>query len=320
MPQDPTAFPRRAIPNTAIESQWHARDGHAIRRIDWPVSGAGQRGSILFLPGRCDYYEKYLETLDGWSEQGWNVTASDWRGQSGSGRFSAELYTGDVPDFGIWVDDLAQLWARWIAETPGPHVLIAHSMGGHLAMRAVAEGKITPDALVLSTPMLGFLDKRVPAWVMHAAAWMMTKLGDPKRQAWKWGEKPRQLPEGRELLLTHDMHRYADEIWWREHRPYLAMGPASWRWVERAYASVRGLGRKGLLESLQLPVLIVGTDHDGLVSFAAIEDYVRRLPQGELCRFGPEARHEILREIDPVRDKALAAISAFLDRTVPGRP
>jgi lysophospholipase len=30
--------------------------------------------------------------------------------------------------------------------------------------------------------------------------------------------------------------------------------------------------------------------------------------------FGPEARHELLRESDPVRDKALAMIDRFLDR------
>ena len=30
-------------------------------------------------------------------------------------------------------------------------------------------------------------------------------------------------------------------------------------------------------------------------------------------RFGPEAAHELLREVDPVRLRALAAIDAFLD-------
>jgi lysophospholipase len=54
-----------------------------------------------------------------------------------------------------------------------------------------------------------------------------------------------------------------------------------------------------------------------LVSPAAIRRAVRRLPQGELLEFGAEARHEILREVDPVRDRALTAIDGFLDRVVP---
>jgi lysophospholipase len=36
-----------------------------------------------------------------------------------------------------------------------------------------------------------------------------------------------------------------------------------------------------------------------------------------LC-FGPEAHHELLRESDSVRDRALAAIDEFFDRAVGG--
>ena len=36
-------------------------------------------------------------------------------------------------------------------------------MGGHLVLRAVAEGAVRPDALVLSAPMLGFLPEFLPA-------------------------------------------------------------------------------------------------------------------------------------------------------------
>jgi len=37
------------------------------------------------------------------------------------------------------------------------------------------------------------------------------------------------------------------------------------------------------------------------------------LPACELVRHGEEARHEILREADPVRLAALARIDAFID-------
>jgi lysophospholipase len=43
------------------------------------------------------------------------------------------------------------------------------------------------------------------------------------------------------------------------------------------------------------------------------------LPRGQLLMFGAEAAHEILREADPVRDRALAAIDDFLDRLAPRR-
>jgi lysophospholipase len=303
---------RRAIPPRAAESRMVLADGTPLRRIDWPVAADGGRGSILFMPGRGDFYEKYLETLDHWSRVGWQVTAADWRGQAGSGRLGADATTGHVPDFSLWVGDLAEVWDRWRAETPGPHVLIAHSMGGHLALRAVAERRIRPDGLVLSAPMLGFLPQALPTWLLHAFARLMAGLGDPRRPAWRTSEKPGALPADRSQLLTHDAARYADEVWWRERRPELAMGTGSWRWVERALSSIRGLERPGVLEAIDVPVLIVATSEDALVSARAITRAARRIAGAELLLFGAEARHEILREEDGVRGRALAAIDAFL--------
>jgi len=310
---------RRAIPPAARESVWLAADGHAIRRIDWPGDAATPRGSILFLPGRGDNYEKYLETLEQWHRAGWRVTGADWRGQAGSGRLGQDTTTGHVTDFAVWLDDLAEFWAAWTEATPGPHVLAAHSMGGHLALRAVAETRVRSDALVLVAPMLGMAGPPLPLALLQSVAGVMTRIGHPARPAWKWSEKPGEIPAAREALLTHDSDRYADELWWREHRSELVMGPGSWGWVERAYASSRALFAPGVLERVATPTLMIATTADRLVKFAAIERACARMPNCELLRFGAESRHEILREVDAVRDRAMAAIAAFLDRSAPPR-
>jgi lysophospholipase len=314
------AIDRRAIPADARESTWTAIDDHEIRRIDWPGAGDRPRGSILFLPGRGDFYEKYLETLEEWHRAGWRVTASDWRGQAGSGRLGKDPVTGHVENFSIWVDDLAYLWARWVDETPGPHVLAAHSMGGHLVLRVLAERRLAPDAVVLSAPMTGINGPPLPLVMLHAAARLMCNVGDPTRPAWKWSEKPGETPAHRADLLTHDPVRYADEQWWRDHRPELVMGPASWRWVERAYASWRKLEAPGALEAVTVPVLIVSTSADKLVSHPANVAAAKRLPKGEIMALGTEAAHEVLREIDAVRDPIMARIAAFLDKAAPPKP
>ncbi len=312
------AIDRRSIPADASETRWSAPDGHAVRRIDWPGAEAA-RGSILFLPGRGDFYEKYLETLEEWHRAGWRVTAADWRGQAGSGRLGDDDVTGHIDDFGDWVADLAALWTAWKAETPGPHILAGHSMGGHLVMRALVEKVVDPDAVVLSAPMLGMAGPPLPLSILQGLAKLMTRLGKPTRPAWKWSEKPGEIPARRRDLLSHDAQRYADELWWREQRPELVMGPGSWGWVERAYASTRVLERKGAMEAVEVPVLIVSTSNDKLVSHSAAVRASERLPKGELVAFGPEAHHEILRESDEVRNRAMNAIEEFLDRTAPQR-
>jgi lysophospholipase len=310
---------RRAIPEGVVESFWTGPSGpEPLRRIDWPAHAAGlpqARGSILFLPGRGDSYEKWLETLEQWHLEGWEVSSIDWRGQALSGRFGFDAATGHVPDFDVWIEDLAAFWRGWAADKPGPHVLIGHSMGGHLALRAVAQGKVRPDSLVLSAPMLGIHPAWLPAGLLHAVARGIAGLGDSRRPAWKHSEKPELLPQARSHLLTHDKGRYSDEDWWRQRRPGIAMGPASWGWIERALASIRLLEARGVLEAVDLPVLLLATRYDGLVSWPAIRRASRRLPQAELLAFGYEARHEILREADPARDRALAAIRDFLNRT-----
>jgi lysophospholipase len=75
--------------------------------------------------------------------------------------------------------------------------------------------------------------------------------------------------------------------------------------------------RPGVLKRLDMPVLIVATRSDGLVSWRAIRKVAARLPKVRLVVYGGEARHEILRESDEVRMAALAEIDAFLDPFAP---
>jgi lysophospholipase len=321
---DTSAIDRRSIPPAASESFWNARDGHAIRRIDWrtDLRGAGARdarGSILFYPGRGDHYEKYLETLEEWHRDGWQVTALDWRGQAGSGRLGKDAVTGHISDFSVWVEDMADFWHSWIAQTPGPHVIAAHSMGGHLVMRGLVERVIAPDAAVLCAPMLRTAGPPLPLGMLHQVARLMARVGEPTRPAWKWSEKPGELPARRRDLLTHHDARYQDEQWWRDNRPELVMGPASWHWVERAYASTRLLEAPGAMEQVQVPVQILSTSSDKLVSHDAAIRAVERLPHGELVVFGEESHHEIFREVDAVRARAMSSIAEFLARTAPQR-
>ena len=270
------------------------------------------------MPGRGDAYEKYLETLEHWRMQGWQVTAADWRGQAASGRLGNDAVTGHIEEFTQWVGDLSRFWADWAASRNGPLVLAGHSMGAHLVLRTAAQLMLSPkpDALILSTPLLGTHPLWLPLWVKRLSAEFMCRLGDLRRPAWKWSEKPGQLPKNRMRLLTHDKRRYADEVFWRDRRQEIVMGPGSWGWVRAAMKSMQLLSRSTLLQQVEMPTFILATSADRLVSPPAIHHAARHIPQAELLEFGPEAAHEILREADPVREKALAAIDSFLEQAI----
>ncbi|ODP36869.1 alpha/beta hydrolase [Sphingomonas turrisvirgatae] len=311
---NPSPFDRRAIPASAHVGDWHAGDGVRLRRFDWPVDGL-RRGSILFQGGRGDMFEKYLEALAHWHGQGCGITSFDWRGQGGSDRVSPAGDCGHIDDFANYIGDLQVFAAEWQAATPGPHVIIGHSMGGHLVLRALAEGAVTPDAAVLIAPMLGLKSPFGASWGERIAR-LMGGLGDRARPAWKANERPYTV-NSRESLLTHDPDRYADELWWQGRDPRIVTGPPSWNWVIEAFRSTRELRANPALANLRVPVLALVAETDGLVDARAALATLARLPDARVMRFGKESAHEILREVDAVRDRALDEIDAFLRARAP---
>ena len=308
-------FDRRMIPAGAIIGAWRAADGWPHRVFDW--SAEESRGSLLFLGGRGDIFEKYFETFDHWRRAGWSIGSFDWRGQGGSGRLSADPMSGHISDFGPWIDDLAAYFDEWARSRKGPHVVVAHSMGGHLVLRALAERRIAPAAVVLVAPMLGLRSAPFGPKIGARLAALMTRIGRPERLAWKVNERPSVPGASRQALLTHDSDRYADELWWKAHDPAIAVGPPSWAWVAAAYRSTAALESPGALEGVTTPLLLLGAAADRLVDPAAITRAAARLPNATLRMWGPESAHEILREVASVRDAALAEIDRFLDAHAP---
>ena len=301
---------RRALPANAVVSMTPAADGWKLRTYEQRPAGAA-RGSILWLGGRGDIFEKYIETLDKWSRDGWSVTSFDWRGQGGSGRTGGNAAVGHIDDFAVWIDDLAKFYAAWSASKPGPHIVMGHSMGGHLVLRALSDRRIAPDKVVLVAPMLGF-DTAVPFRVASVAARIMARISSELRPAWKYNEKPSPPNASRRAYLTHDNDRYDDELWWKERDPSLALGPPSWSWLAAAYKSFGRLARAGAVEHVTTPVLVLCAEADQLISPRAIHRFAARLPQARLVSFGSDTAHEILREADGPRDKAMDAIARFL--------
>ena len=310
---------RRAIPADARIGYWTAADGWKLRRFDWPA--AAPRGRLLFQTGRGDIFEKYLETFAYFQAQGWSVTAFDWRGQGGSGRLSADPHVGHASDYGVYDRDLQAFWADWSAEDEGsavlPRVVLGHSMGGMMVMRALAAGAIRPAAAILVAPMIGLKTPFGAGFAGRVAQWMAAR-GDPARAAWRANERPGSVAS-RQALLTHDVARYDDEGWWQRACPDLVLGPPSWAWLAQGFAGAAALASDPRIESIDTPVLLLVADADKLVDPRAALRLAARLPDAQVVRFGRESAHEILREADDVRNRALSAIDSFLAACVPPR-
>jgi lysophospholipase len=307
-----SSFDRRRHPDGASFTTWEAPDGWRYRRMDWPQEdSASARGSLIYAGGRGDFIEKYLEALGHWHDRGWNVTSFDWRGQGAS---RGGIKGGHLDSLDILVDDLAALIADRRQSLPQPHVVVAHSMGGHVLLRALAEQRVDLDAAVLVAPMLQINSGPLPGVTASWTASLLAGAGLKRQAAW-----PQFLPEPngsfRQDTLTSCSDRYRDELWWWEREPGFDLGAPSWGWIDAAYRSCAAVTDEKLA-SLETPLLIVATECDRLVSAEAIRSAAATLPNAALQMFST-AGHEILREADGVRLEALARIDSFLDETAP---
>jgi len=312
MVNEPSSW--RSHPADAVFSDWIAPDGMALRRMDWPARAPGKaRGSLIFAGGRGDFIEKYLEAFAGWRDAGWNVTAFDWRGQ---GRSRGDIKGGNLESFDVLIDDLAALIEDWRAATPEPHVAIGHSMGGHLLLRTLVERRPALRAAVLVAPMIGVNSGPIPAWLAPGFAAAMCALGLGARPIWKTPRMLARPGSQRQRFLTGSRRRYEDELaWWRQE-PGFNLGLPSWGWMCAAFRSAAASFTPERLAGVDLPILILATGRDRLVSTPAIRRVAAMLPRAELALI-PGAAHEILREADPIRADALARIDLFLARHAP---
>ena len=308
------SFDPRAIPVGATFSTWAAGDGWKIRRLDWPQPpGSSARGSIIFANGRGDFIEKYLEPLAHWHGLGWNVTSFDWRSQ---GESRGDIRGGHLDSFDALAADGASLIEAWSAEAPGPHVAVGHSMGGHLLLRILVEHRLRLDAAVLVAPMVGINSWPLPQALAQLVAQSFCMFGWSRVPVWRGGSHFRE-GEGsqRSRILTSCARRYSDELWWLQQSPGFSLGAPTWGWLSAAYRSIAEI-TPARLKAVHIPVLLLGTERDRLVSAAGIRWAAGLLPEAELIMY-PDAGHEILRESDPVRLDALARIDSFLDAHAP---
>jgi len=137
-----------------MESALTTADGLKLHLRNWPAAQA--RGTVLIVHGLGEHigrYEPVAAQLNGW---GWSAVGYDHRGHGRSEGARGRIQTSDalLQDLALVIDSVRQA-------SPGPLVLLGHSMGGMVAARFVAEGLANPapwyrpvDALMLSSPAL----------------------------------------------------------------------------------------------------------------------------------------------------------------------
>jgi alpha-beta hydrolase superfamily lysophospholipase len=130
-----------------------SRDGTRLYG-EWHHPTGTPRGAALVVHGYADHGGRYVEVAQKLAGIGLATLAIDYRGH---GR--ADGQRGHCETFVEYLDDLDAAIARVRAAVPtGPLLLVTHSHGGLLALRALTDPArpLKVDGVVLSSPFLGF--------------------------------------------------------------------------------------------------------------------------------------------------------------------
>lgn len=130
-----------------------SRSGVAQFRRTWTAEET--RANVLLLHGIAEHSGRYEHVGATLAAAGYSTRAYDHHGHGRSGGRRAH-----VPSFDTFLDDVEDNLAE-LGSDGKPVVLMAHSMGGLIALTYCVTGRPLPDVLLLSGPALG---ADVPRW------------------------------------------------------------------------------------------------------------------------------------------------------------
>jgi lysophospholipase len=294
-----------------------SRDGKRLRTAIWDAAPASRpRGVCVLLNGQTEFLEKYEEVAGELASRGFTVASLDWRGQGGSDRLLPDALKAHVRDFRDYDADLAAFMDQ-VVKPLGvkPPLALAHSMGGHILMRALHDHPGQFAAAVMTAPMLRALTRGYPPSLARAMCMAENLFG--QGEAWVWGMAARDPLKlsFEDNLVTSDRARYDRNTDYVKVQNDIRLAGPTWGWLEAAYRSMSDVMAKGYAEAIQTPVLILGAGRDRIVDMAAEREFAARLPHGTFLEFA-DAEHEIMMENDSIRARFWAAFDAFADKYV----
>lgn len=275
-------------------------DGVRIRAAHWP---GADRGTVLILPGRTEYIEKYGPTAADMVAAGYHAVSLDVRGQGLADRPLPDRMKGHVRHFADFQRDLDAL-RPLIDSLPKPLFLIGHSMGGAIGLRALIEGWPVAAA-AFSSPMWGIRFSPGLAPIATGLALVASSLGQGTGYAPSTGPQTYLMAAPfQDNTLTSDRATWD----WMQRQltlhPELALGGPTLHWLHVGLSEIRWLHRQ---PPPRVPTLVILGSHERIVNTDLVRRRMSGWREGRLVIL-PGAEHETLMEGPHLRGIAIAEI------------
>ena len=243
---------------------------------------------VVVAHGFAEYTRRQVNLAEALVSAGMSVLRYDMRGHGHSGG-----RRGHVERFDDYVDDLCDMVER--ARTPDvPLYVVGHSQGGLITTRAMMQGRLRADAVVLSNPALQQAFK-VPGWKLVAAK--VLSRGLPK-VALPTGLNADQLSTNSEANADYA----ADPL-------IFGSGTTRWGWE---YICAQADVADGVLRP-PCPVLVSLGLSDPVIDAAYTRSWLGKAQESSITVLTyPKLMHELFNEPKADRDHVLAELSDWL--------
>ena len=267
-----------------------AADGVKLVLRSARMTGA-VRAEVVLVHGLGEHSGRYGHVARVLAERGLRMGGWDLRGHGRSGGAR-----GDARDYALLVDDLARVVDHFV-QKGRPWFLLAHSLGGQVALRFLEERQPACAGAVIAAPWLRLAFD--PPWWKLALARAALRVwpGFPQQTGHVGGRLSRDaahLASLPELELVH--HRIS----------------------ARLYFAIRAAGEAALADAarLRVPLLLLHGEDDPITCQHATGELVGRAGSADkTLRLYPGVRHEIHNDFG--RERVLAEVADWLEARLP---
>lgn len=247
---------------------------------------ADKQITIFFMQGRNECVEKYFgieKFFPNSNEITWITWDHRGQGDSSGERAHIDTYDDYVSDTAFIIDHFTK------GDT---YFVIAHSMGGLIALKAALQNAIKPLHLFLCSPLLLLPNKPIPRPIAKILAGLVSKT--------------KQAHHSTEALINED-NDFHNNLLTSSYKGFMkiqssrySVSAPSYKWVYASFIACQDVNKHRNITSLNCPVTVFGGSEERVVDYSGFASWVNRakFASNQCISFHNivGARHELLNE------------------------
>lgn len=253
----------------------------------WEADGEA-KAVIVMIHGALEHHRRYGWLIEMWRSSGFHVIMGDLPGQG----MTTRVNRGHIDSFDEYINEVRD-WIEAAYDFDLPVFLLAHSMGGLVAIRLLQEEHMDIAGVILSSPCLGLVNypSKMMEMLSHGINVIMPTL---------------RMSPG----LTVEMATRNEDVRQADQNDSLYITKVSVRWYRELISAIE-LAYENMDKLQDVPMLVMQGGDDKIVNKHSVLEWFNHAPLSEKrYKEWPKCYHEVFNE--PEREEVFAYALDFV--------